>query len=250
MYAHGKELTPEARDRLDAISRHTALGSGYQIALRDLEIRGVGNILGPEQHGQMMSVGYDTYMQLLEEAIAAGFGHEVQPREEAVVDLPVAALLPDDWFQGPRGAGPDPARGETTTSPADKIVQYRRLAQVQSPRELEMLSEEWRDRFGQFPLPVRNLLRLVSVKLRATDLHIGSIKPETGKLRVAMPIPRSAWAELQLEVPGLARWQWGEAHLSLDRSNLAPEEQLVAVEKLLDALVRLPAAAAGAGARS
>ncbi|MBM3266779.1 MAG: transcription-repair coupling factor [Candidatus Sericytochromatia bacterium] len=232
MFAAGKELTPEARDRLDAISQHTALGSGYQIALRDLEIRGVGNILGPEQHGQMMSVGYDTYMQLLEEAIAAGFGQDIQPREEAVVDLPVAALLPDDWFE----------------DPADKMVQYRRLAQVQTERELELLSEEWRDRFGQFGVPVKNLLRLVAVKLRATDLRIGHVKSETGRVRVGARIARSGWAELQLEVPGLARWQWAEAELSMDRSRLAPEEQLAAVEKLLEALSRQAAAAVAAAA--
>ncbi|MBM3274352.1 MAG: hypothetical protein FJZ00_04325 [Candidatus Sericytochromatia bacterium] len=226
-FGANKELTPEARDRLDAIAQHTALGSGYQIALRDLEIRGVGNILGPEQHGNMMSIGYDTYMQLLEEAIAAGLGQEVQPREDAVVDLPVAALLPDEWFE----------------EPADKMVQYRRLAQVQTLRELELLMDEWRDRFGQFGLPVKNLLRLVAIKIKATDLRIPAIKAESGKVRVGIALARSVWAELQMNVPGLARWQWADGDLALDRSKLAPEEQLASVEKLVDSLALAPAGA-------
>ncbi len=250
MYGPGKELTDEARDRLAAISQYTALGSGYQIALRDMEIRGVGNILGPEQHGQMMAVGYDTYMQLLEEAIAAGLGQEVTPHEEAVVDLPVTAYLPDDWFASPESQMPgEPTAQKDSSRPiepgsvaalgdaiSDKMVQYRRLAGVASLRELELLTEEWRDRYGPPPSAVRNLLRMVAVKLKATDLHIASIKSERGKLRVALPLARSVWAEIQLSNPALSRWQWAEAELALDRSKLAAEEQLKAVEKLLDAL--------------
>ncbi len=248
MYAPGKELTDEARDRLAAISQHTALGSGYQIALRDMEIRGVGNILGPEQHGQVMAVGYDTYMQLLEEAVAAGLGQEVTPHAEATVDLPVTAYLPDDWFASPEtragstaqsGASPSaPSEGEVALGDAlsDKMVQYRRLAGVASLRELELLTEDWRDRYGPPPPAVRNLLRMVGVKLKATDLHIASIKSERGKVRVALALARSAWAEIQLANPVLSRWQWAEAELALDRSKLAAEEQLKAVEKLLDAL--------------
>lgn len=230
-YGYGKELTPEARDRLDAIQQHTALGSGYQIALRDMEIRGVGNILGPEQHGTMMTVGYDTYMQLLEEAIAAGLGQEVQHREETVVDLPVAALLPDEWFE----------------DPADKMVQYRRLAQVQTMRELDLLSDEWRDRFGAPNPQVRNLLRLVAIKIKGTDLNIASIKAENGKVRVAASLVRSVWAELQMNVPGLARWQWAEGELALDKSKLAAEEQVASVEKLLEALGQVQLTLAKAG---
>ncbi|MBI6546889.1 MAG: transcription-repair coupling factor [Cyanobacteria bacterium NC_groundwater_1444_Ag_S-0.65um_54_12] len=222
-YAHGKELTAEARDRLSAIQQHTALGSGYQIALRDMEIRGVGNILGPEQHGQLLSVGYDTYMQLLEEAIAAGLGQEVAPREAAAIDLPVAAFLPDDWFE----------------TPGDKMVQYRRLAQVASLHELELLTAEWRDRFGLPAVPARNLLRLVALKLKATDLHIAAIKTDQGKVRVILQLARALWADLQLSTPALAHWQWSESELVLSRRRLAVEEQLSSLEKLVDALGNL-----------
>ena len=204
--------------------------------MRDMEIRGVGNILGPEQHGTMMSVGYDTYMQLLEEAIAAGLGQEVQTREETVVDLPVAAMLPDEWFE----------------EPGDKMVQYRRLAQVQTSRELELLSDEWRDRFGPPTPQVRNLLRLVSIKVKGTDLHIASIKAEMGKVRVSLTLARSVWAELQMNIPGLARWKWAEGELGLDRAHLAAEEILASVEKLIEALnqVQQTLAKAGSSARA
>ncbi|MBU6430253.1 MAG: hypothetical protein KGR26_14655, partial [Cyanobacteria bacterium REEB65] len=147
---------------------------------------------------------------------------------EAAVDLPVAALLPDEWFE----------------DPSDKMVQYRRLAGVQSQRELELLGEEWRDRFGAFPTGVRNLLRLVKAKLKATDLHVVSIKCERGKVRVGVALARSTWAEIQLNHPALGRWQWAEGELALDSARLASEEQLNSVEKLLDALeapARVPA---------
>ncbi|MEB3298418.1 MAG: transcription-repair coupling factor [Candidatus Sericytochromatia bacterium] len=221
-HAEHKQLTDEGRDRLVAMVQHTALGSGYQIALRDMEIRGVGNILGAEQHGQMLTVGYDTYMQLLEEAIAEGLGDPLTPRSEAVVDLQVAAMLPDDWFE----------------DPDDKMLQYRRLAQVGSLRELELLTEEWKDRFGPPTPTVRNLLRLVGLKLRATDLRIPAIKAEKGKVKVAISVPRPIWSDIQMQVPALAHWQWAAEELILDRKGMVPDEHLVACERLLEALTR------------
>lgn len=221
---HGdrQDLTEEGRDRLVAMVQHTALGSGYQIALRDMEIRGVGNILGAEQHGQMMTVGYDTYMQLLEEAIAEGLGDPIAAQVETVVDLQVSAMLPDDWFE----------------DPDDKMMQYRRLAQVGSVRELELLTEEWRDRFGMPTAPVRNLLKLVGLKLRATEMRIPSIKAEKGKVRVALAMPRPLWSDIQMQVPALAHWQWQADELVLDRKGSVPDEHLLACERLLEAVAR------------
>jgi transcription-repair coupling factor (superfamily II helicase) len=221
---HGErqDLKEEGRERLIAMVQHTALGSGYQIALRDMEIRGVGNILGAEQHGQMMTVGYDTYMQLLEEAIAEGLGDPIAPQVETVVDLQVSAMLPDDWFE----------------DPDDKMMQYRRLAQVGSMRELELLTEEWRDRFGVPTAPVRNLLKLVGLKLRATEMRIPTIKAEKGKVRVALAMPRPLWSDIQMQVPALAHWQWQADELILDRKGSVPDEHLLACERLLEAVAR------------
>ncbi|HEY9898620.1 MAG TPA: transcription-repair coupling factor [Pantanalinema sp.] len=220
-YRAGKELTPEGRERLDALQQFTALGSGYQIALRDMEIRGVGNILGGEQHGQMITVGYDLYMQLLEEAVAELQGQEVvSDHQQAVIDLSVAAYLPDDWF----------------LEPGQKMDQYKRLAGVASARELELLGSEWRDRFGAPPQPVRNLVRVVGLRLTASELGVAAVRSDAKTIRVQLGLSRSAWADLTLGKPGLARWHWGESELTCGREGLTAEDQISAVEKLLTAI--------------
>src|SRR5881398_1764614 len=90
---------PSAVNRLAAISRHTALGSGLPIAMRDLEIRGAGNLLGAEQHGHIAAVGFDTYVRLLGEAVAEMKGEEVVPEREVRIDLPVKAFVPQGWIE-------------------------------------------------------------------------------------------------------------------------------------------------------
>lgn len=220
-----KQLSSEARDRLQALQQFTALGSGYQIAMRDLEIRGVGNLLGPEQHGHMISVGFDTYTQMLEEAVEAARGEEVSTSVEATtVDLHVAAYLPDDYL------------GEAT----DKMAQYRRLAGVSSAKELAMVESEWKDRFGPIPPTVRNLLRVVGIKLQATELGLGAVRSDAKHVHL---VPRDkdgvsagAFYKAQAKDKALLAWQWSPGAISLNRERLRPEEQLTAVERLLEAL--------------
>lgn len=90
-------MTKEAVQRLKAIKEFTTLGSGYQIALRDVEIRGVGNILGTKQHGHMINVGFDTYCDLLEEAVQEIQGEHVEKEVQTIVDINVTAFIPDEW---------------------------------------------------------------------------------------------------------------------------------------------------------
>src|SRR3970282_1681337 len=92
-----QQLTEEAHERLASISRHTALGSGFQIALRDLEIRGAGNLLGAEQHGHIAAVGFATYARLLQEAVADVKGEPLPQEREVRIDLPVKAVIPVGW---------------------------------------------------------------------------------------------------------------------------------------------------------
>lgn len=220
-YRAGKQLTDEGRERLDALQQFTALGSGYQIALRDMEIRGVGNILGGEQHGQMLTVGYDLYMQLLEEAVAELQGQEVvETQQQTIIDLNVAAYLPDDWF----------------AEASQKMEQYKRLASVVSARELEFLGTEWRDRFGSAPGPVKNLLRIVALRLKATDLSVMQIRSDAKVIHVNLAVPRAHWADLALGKPALNRWHWSEAELSCGREGMNAEDQLSVVERLLGTL--------------
>lgn len=221
-YRPGKQLTDEARDRLGALQQFTALGSGYQIALRDLEIRGVGNLLGPEQHGHMIAVGFDLYSRMLEEAVeeAQGQSHETLA-EPTTVDLHVSAFIPEDWL----GEG------------GDKMAHYRRLAGVGSEKELEMLEAEWKDRFGAMPTSVKNLLRVVRIKLMATELGLNAIRSDSKFIRIQGSVPASAFYKATAGDKALVNWKFTPNELQIDRARLLPEEQLNAVEKLLKPLV-------------
>jgi transcription-repair coupling factor (superfamily II helicase) len=221
-YRPGKQLTDEARDRLAALQQFTALGSGYQIALRDLEIRGVGNLLGPEQHGHMIAVGFDLYSRLLEEAIEEAQGETHAPAVEATtVDLHVSAFIPEDWL----GEG------------GDKMAQYRRLASVGSERELEILEAEWKDRFGALPTSVRNLLRVVRIKLLATELGLSAIRSDSKFIRLQGSVSASAFYKAVAGDKALVNWKYTPNEMQIDRARLLPEEQLNVVEKLLKPLV-------------
>ena len=221
-YRAGKELTDEARDRLQALSQFTALGSGYQIAMRDLEIRGVGNLLGAEQHGHMVSIGFDLYTQLLEEAIESARGSEVtKPLESTVVDLHVSAFIPEDYL----GEG------------ADKMAQYRRLASVTGERELALLQAEWQERFGKFPTSVTNLFRIVGVKLLATELGIQAIRTDSKFIRIqGGNVTAQAFFKVRAADRGLSAWNYTAQEITLGRGNLRPEDELTALERLLKPL--------------
>ena len=137
-----QSLTEEAHERLATISKHTALGSGFQIALRDLEIRGAGNILGAEQHGHISAVGFDTYARLLKESVAEMKGEPVPIEKEIRVDLPVKAFVPVGWV------GQEALRLEL----------YRNIATAGDHERLAEVRAEAEDRFGQLPQEVETLL--------------------------------------------------------------------------------------------
>jgi len=158
-----KRLTEQAEKRIAAIREFSELGSGFRIALRDLEIRGAGNLLGPEQHGFVAAVGFDLYMEMLQDAVLEAKGEAPAPRPQVSVDLPVNAYLPADY-------APDLNQ---------RIDLYRRLASAPDERRLEALEEEIADRFGQ-PLPeaVRNLVRLARLKVRCAAAGVHSVATE------------------------------------------------------------------------
>ena len=161
-------LTEEAHERLAAISRFTALGSGISIAMRDLEIRGAGNLLGAEQHGHIAAVGFDTYLQLLSEAVAEMKGEPVEPEREVRVELPVKAFIPPEWV------GQEALRMEL----------YRRIATARDHEELSRVREEAADRFGQLPEPVETLLAVASLKVTAAVLGADEIGTFRNQVRV------------------------------------------------------------------
>jgi transcription-repair coupling factor (superfamily II helicase) len=161
-------VTPTAARRLKAIEEFTELGAGFKIALRDLEIRGAGNILGTQQSGHIAAVGYELYCQLLENAVRRLKNQPLRTHLEVTVDLPWPAYLPRDYVPGQRL----------------KIEVYRRLSRVRRLERLEDFRRELRDRFGPPPEAVEWLLRLAELRLRAARWQVATVHLEGKGQRV------------------------------------------------------------------
>ena len=184
LYKKNKELSEEATERLKAIKEFTTLGSGYRIAMRDVEIRGVGNILGTKQHGHMINVGFDTYCQLLEETVNELKGEEVNIKKPTIVDINVTAYIPDEWV------------GSTE----QKMIEYKRLSDVKNETELNYIVSEWKDRFSRIPDEVENLIKLIKIRLTATDCGISVIREAGSDIRIYTPFTPYEWNIIK---PGL-----------------------------------------------
>ncbi|MBQ2611040.1 DEAD/DEAH box helicase, partial [bacterium] len=184
-YTKTHNMTKDAIQRLKAIKEFTTLGSGYQIAMRDVEIRGVGNILGTKQHGHMVNVGFDTYCELLEEAVKELQGEKFEKTEPAIIDINVTAYIPDEW------AG----------SSDMKMTEYKRLADVKSEQELEYIVETWKDRFSKPPTSVENLIKLIKLRLLSTELKISLIRETQDAIRIYTPYTQLEWNLIQKELP-------------------------------------------------
>ncbi len=167
LHRRGNPLSPIARRRLHAIFSASDLGAGYQIALSDLEIRGAGNILGPEQSGYMAAVGFDLYTQLLAEAVDVRRGRIRAPEPAPVrLELPLSAYLPDAYV-GAAGA---------------KLEVYRRFGQVTTDADADALRAHLADRFGPMPPEVEGLFRAVAVRLAAELAGVSEVRVDEGKL--------------------------------------------------------------------
>jgi transcription-repair coupling factor (superfamily II helicase) len=160
----GQTLTSTAAKRLKAIEEFSELGAGFKIAMRDLEIRGAGNILGTEQSGHIASVGYELYCQLLENAVRRLKNEPVREMQHVAIDLPVPAFLPGSYIP--------PGR--------HKIEVYRKFSRVDSHEQLAELEAELRDRFGPIPDEVQNLVELKHLQLLAREWQVDNIHLEEG----------------------------------------------------------------------
>ncbi len=147
-YPDAASVTREAAARLRAVADYTELGSGLRIAMRDLEIRGAGNLLGDEQSGHVAAVGFEMYVEMLQEAIAAGRG-DLPPEDEVRVEIPVSAYIPADYVP----------------FEAAKIDLHRRIALAPDVESLNRIAAEIEDRFGELPQPVHALVRVQSLRL-------------------------------------------------------------------------------------
>lgn len=147
-----KHVNPNAAKRLHAIEMYSEMGAGFAIAMRDLEIRGAGNLLGTEQSGHIASVGYELYCQLLEAAVRERRKLPAKIKTDVDIDLPIEAYLPDSFV----------------TENKEKVELYRRLSQVQSFKDVKAIKMELRDRFGKLPPAVLRLIKLSELRLEAT----------------------------------------------------------------------------------
>ncbi len=161
MYKRDKILKEVAEKRLEAIKEFTDLGSGFKIAMRDLEIRGAGNILGAEQHGHIEAVGYDMYCKMLNEAVAALKGETIEEKEsfETAVEMEVNAYIPASYIK----------------SEFQKLEMYKRIAEIENNEELLDCQDELRDRFGHYPESVNNLMEIALIKAMAHSVYVTQV---------------------------------------------------------------------------
>lgn len=170
MYKRDKMLREVAEKRLAAIKEFTDLGSGFKIAMRDLEIRGAGNLLGARQHGHMQAVGYDLYCKMLNEAVKNLKGVSVVEDFNTTVDLDVDAFIPPAYI----------------VNEIQKLDIYKRIAGIENQAECDDMKEELLDRFGQIPPAVQNLFRISMIRVRAHRLYITDIKGKNGEILITL----------------------------------------------------------------
>ncbi|WP_024621156.1 transcription-repair coupling factor [Metaclostridioides mangenotii] len=160
MYEKDKSLSEVAEKRLKAIREFTEFGSGFKIAMRDLEIRGAGNILGSQQHGHMAVIGYDLYVKMLNNAIRKVKGEDIQEEVDVEIELNVNAFIPDSYIDG-----------ELT-----KIEMYKKIAAIESKQDMFDVQEEMEDRFSDIPNSVNCLLKIAYIKTLCKQLKIEKIR--------------------------------------------------------------------------
>ncbi len=231
LYASAAALTVEASHRLAALSDYTELGAGFKIAMRDLELRGAGNLLGDEQSGHVAALGFELYMQMLDEAVAAAEladgGEHVEMAEPVRLDVNVDAYVPADYIPYEQA----------------KIDVHRRIAGAVDVADLELLREELADRFGDLPQPMSNLIDLQRARIKLGQAGATAVSFRGGRLAVTpIELDSVRAKKLRAQIPGVL-YEAGKSQLSV-RVPDDPEERFPAVVRAADALLAVTREAA------
>jgi transcription-repair coupling factor (superfamily II helicase) len=225
LYQAHKALSEDAKARLEAIREFTHLGSGLQVAMRDLEIRGAGNLLGAAQSGFIGAVGFETYCELLAQAIAERKGRQaqVEPKREAVIDVKLDAFIPNDYVP----------------QVSQKIAAYQQLAAARSESAVDDIAAGLRDRFGALPSPLENLIEVT--KLRTIALEKGVTRVVIDESRLTLGVG-SGFAIAPTAIPKLQsltknRFRFTDGRILVDLpKQMAPAQSLPLLRALLAAL--------------
>ena len=222
LYDSAAALTPEASQRLSALSDYTELGAGFKIAMRDLEIRGAGNLLGDEQSGHVAALGFELYMQMLDEAVRAAEpqAEGEEPAEPVRLDVNVDAYVPADYIPYEQA----------------KIEVHRRVAGAVEVADVERLREELEDRFGPLPEPLENLLSLQRARIKFGAAAAQTVSFRGDRLAVVpIELDSTRARRLRGELPG-AVYESGRSQVSL-RVPSDGKERFPAVVKAADVLL-------------
>jgi len=219
-FTRGKQLTEIAARRLDAIREFTEFGSGFHIAMRDLELRGAGNVLGAHQHGHMETVGYDMYITLLEQAISEEKGEKPSaPEKDCLIDLPIDAHIPADYIE----------------SVPQKLQIYRRIADIKTDDDASDVIDELCDRFGEPPESVEGLIKIALLRGKAARHDIYEITSQADKIifRIgSLDMNKIASAAIHFKGRFVVSAGGGKPHIAVKQ--LKGENRLNLIERVLD----------------
>ncbi len=224
LYPSAAALTQEAADRLAALSDYTELGAGFKIAMRDLELRGAGNLLGDEQSGHVAALGFELYMQMLDEAVRAADPDEdgEEPPEPVRLDVNVDAYVPADYIPYEQA----------------KVDVHRRIAAARETGELEELRAELADRFGDVPEPLHNLIELQKARIKLGQAGARAVTFRNGRLAVTpIDLDSVRAKKLRAAIPG-ALYESGRSQLSM-RVPDDPAQRFPAVVHAADVLLEV-----------
>jgi transcription-repair coupling factor (superfamily II helicase) len=232
LYDSAQALTEEAAQRLSALSDYTELGAGFKIAMRDLEIRGAGNLLGDEQSGHVAALGFELYMQMLDEAVASaereagaagnGDGADVEPADPVRLDVNVDAYVPADYIPYEQA----------------KIDVHRRVAAAVEVSDVERLREELEDRFGEVPEPLENLLALQRARIKFGQAGVRTVSFHGDRLAVVpIQLDSRRAKRLREELPD-ALYEAGRAQMSM-RVPKEGKQRFPSVVRAADVLLAL-----------